>query len=235
MHLRRSPAGSPAVKRRQLYLATTLIILAMPSLPHAPHHAHEHGHDHSHGPADAALADHEQGPPSPEDIERSLEVADEYCQARGERLTPIRRKVLGLLLATGRATKAYALLDQMRDMHPGSAPPTVYRALDFLLSANLIHRIETINAFAVCHDLTHCQHGILIVCQECGKVEELHEPRLRKTLMAQVKQSGYRLSGEEIELKGLCPECQARLDAKIAGRGTGGKDAARDSKQAAAA
>ncbi len=104
--------------------------------------------------------------PPREEIERSLEVADEYCQARGERLTPIRRKVLGLLLATGRATKAYALLDQMRDMHPGSAPPTVYRALAFLLSANLIHRIETINAFAVCHDLTHCQHGILIVCQD---------------------------------------------------------------------
>ncbi len=31
--------------------------------------------------------------------------------------------------------------------------------------------------------------------------------------MAQVKQSGYRLSGEEIELKGRCPECQTRLDA----------------------
>jgi Fur family transcriptional regulator, zinc uptake regulator len=200
-----------------------------PAHAHDSEHAQSHNHAHEHGHEHGALADTERGTPTPDEIERSLEVADEYCQARGERLTPIRRKVLGLLLASGRATKAYALLDQMRDMHPGSAPPTVYRALDFLLSADLIHRIETINAFAVCHDLTHCQHGILIVCQECGKVEELHEPRLRKTLMAQVKQSGYRLSGEEIELKGLCPECQARADAKAGA--AGGKDAARDSKQ----
>ena len=196
----------------------------MSGLPHesnlSPEHTHEHAHDDAHR-HDAA--GHDVAPPSPDEIERSLDIADEYCQARGERLTPIRRKVLGLLLASGRATKAYALLDQMRDMHPGSAPPTVYRALDFLLSANLIHRIETINAFSVCHDLTHCQHGILMVCQDCGRVEELHEPKLRKTLMAQVKQSGYRLSGEEIELKGLCPDCQLRADAKAAKRG---KDAA---------
>ncbi|WP_420813258.1 Fur family transcriptional regulator [Pararobbsia silviterrae] len=183
-------------------------------MPHDSPHAHAHDSTHRH-----ALAEGDAAVPSPEQIERSLDIADEYCQARGERLTPIRRKVLGLLLASGRATKAYALLDQMRDMHPGSAPPTVYRALDFLLSANLIHRIETINAFSVCHDLTHCQHGILMVCQDCGRVEELHEPKLRKTLIAQVKQSGYRLSGEEIELKGLCPDCQARAEGKPAKRG----------------
>lgn len=192
-------------------------------MPHDSTHAHAHDSTHRH-----EHAEHDAAPPSAEEIERSLEIADEYCQARGERLTPIRRKVLGLLVASGRATKAYALLDQMRDMHPGSAPPTVYRALDFLLSVDLIHRIETINAFSVCHDLTHCQHGILMVCQDCGRVEELHEPKLRKTLMAQVKQSGYRLSGEEIELKGLCPDCQARLDGKAAKRG---KDDAREPKQ----
>lgn len=192
-------------------------------MPHESTHAHAHDSTHRH-----EHAEHDAAPPSAEEIERSLEIADEYCQARGERLTPIRRKVLGLLVASGRATKAYALLDQMRDMHPGSAPPTVYRALDFLLSVDLIHRIETINAFSVCHDLTHCQHGILMVCQDCGRVEELHEPKLRKTLMAQVKQSGYRLSGEEIELKGLCPDCQARLDGKAAKRG---KDDAREPKQ----
>ena len=195
-----------------------------PTLPHEHTHAHAHDSTHRHD-----VAEQDAAPLSDDEIGRSLEIADEYCQARGERLTPIRRKVLGLLLASGKATKAYALLDQMRDMHPGSAPPTVYRALDFLLSVDLIHRIETINAFSVCHDLTHCQHGILMVCQECGRVEELHEPKLRKTLMAQVKQSGYRLSGEEIELKGLCPECQARLDAQPDKRG---KDATKDPKQA---
>ncbi|CAB3767018.1 Fur family transcriptional regulator [Paraburkholderia solisilvae] len=141
--------------------------------------------------------------------EAALALADAYCRKRGEKLTPIRRKVLELLLNSGRATKAYSLLDEMREIHPGSAPPTVYRALDFLLSAGLVHRIESINAFTVCHDLTHCQHGMLVVCQQCGSVTELHQPKLREALIAQVEDAGYRLAGEEIELKGLCAACQA--------------------------
>jgi Fur family zinc uptake transcriptional regulator len=169
---------------------------------HAAAHAHSHadgsGHDHSH--------DHAHGTPA--SPEAALALAEEYCRERGEKLTPIRRKVLELLLTSGRATKAYSLLDDMRQIHPGSAPPTVYRALDFLLSAGLVHKIESINAFAVCHDLTQCQHGILVVCQQCGNVTELHQPALREALVAQIENAGYRLAGDGIELKGLCSACQ---------------------------
>jgi Fur family zinc uptake transcriptional regulator len=143
-----------------------------------------------------------------ESQEAALTLAEEYCRERGEKLTPIRRKVLELLLNSGRATKAYSLLDDMRQIHPGSAPPTVYRALDFLLSAGLVHRIESINAFTVCHDLTQCQHGILVVCQQCGNVTELHQPKLRQALVVQIEDAGYRLASDEIELKGLCSACQ---------------------------
>ncbi|SOF01596.1 Fe2+ or Zn2+ uptake regulation protein [Burkholderia sp. OK233] len=162
--------------------------------PAASAHHHEPGHMHSgHG----------------ESQEAALTLAEEYCRERGEKLTPIRRKVLELLLNSGRATKAYSLLDDMRQIHPGSAPPTVYRALDFLLSAGLVHRIESINAFTVCHDLTQCQHGILVVCQQCGNVTELHQPKLRQALVTQIEDAGYRLASDEIELKGLCSACQA--------------------------
>lgn len=153
--------------------------------------------------------------------EAALTLAEEYCRERGEKLTPIRRKVLELLLNSGRATKAYSLLDDMRQIHPGSAPPTVYRALDFLLSAGLVHRIESINAFTVCHDLTQCQHGILVVCQQCGSVTELHQPKLRQALVAQIEDAGYRLASDEIELKGLCAACQAaQASAASAGSAT---------------
>jgi Fur family zinc uptake transcriptional regulator len=171
---------------------------------HAPAHDHDHENGHDHGPALAATP------------EVALAMAEEYCRERGEKLTPIRRKVLELLLASGRATKAYSLLDDMRQIHPGSAPPTVYRALDFLLSAGLVHRIESINAFTVCHDLTQCQHGILVVCQQCGNVTELHEPKLRQALVAQIENAGYSLASDEIELKGLCAACQAAEAAKAA-------------------
>jgi len=168
-----------------------------------PAHEAAHRHDRADGHPDTAAL-------PAASIGAALEMADAYCRERGEKLTPIRRKVLELLLTSGRATKAYSLLDEMRQIHPGSAPPTVYRALDFLLSAGLIHRIESINAFAVCHDLTQCQHGILVVCQQCGNITELHEPKLRQALVAQIEAAGYRLSGDGIELKGICAQCQAK-------------------------
>jgi Fur family transcriptional regulator, zinc uptake regulator len=168
-------------------------------------HTHAHAHDGAQGVSPASPA----SAASPVSLDAALAMAEAYCRERGEKLTPIRRKVLELLLTSGRATKAYSLLDEMRQIHPGSAPPTVYRALDFLLSAGLIHRIESINAFAVCHDLTQCQHGILVVCQQCGNVTELHEPKLRQALVAQIEAAGYRLSGDGIELKGVCAQCQA--------------------------
>jgi Fur family zinc uptake transcriptional regulator len=177
-------------------VATGHPVTPTPAAPAAD--AHDHHASHTHGASQEA----------------ALALAEEYCRERGEKLTPIRRKVLELLLNSGRATKAYSLLDEMRQIHPGSAPPTVYRALDFLLSAGLVHRIESINAFTVCHDLTQCQHGILVVCQECGSVTELHQPKLRQALVAQIEDAGYRLASDEIELKGLCSACQA---AKAAG------------------
>ncbi|MGH8780439.1 Fur family transcriptional regulator [Paraburkholderia sp.] len=174
---------------------------------HSTHDAHDHG-AHAHAGSGSQ--------------EKALALADDYCRERGEKLTPIRRKVLELLLESGRATKAYSLLDEMRQIHPGSAPPTVYRALDFLLSAGLVHRIESINAFTVCHDLTQCQHGILVVCQQCGNVTELHQPKLRQALVAQIEDAGYRLASDEIELKGLCAACEA-AQATAAASQTAGK------------
>ncbi|CAM2168571.1 Fur family transcriptional regulator, zinc uptake regulator [Paraburkholderia sacchari] len=194
---------------------------AKPSLGAAASHGHAHDHPLDHDHAHEALGHGEGGVHAVTggvtggvagiagaSLENALAMAETYCRERGEKLTPIRRKVLELLLASGRATKAYSLLDEMRQIHPGSAPPTVYRALDFLLTAGLIHRIESINAFAVCHDLTQCQHGILVVCQQCGNVTELHEPKLRQALVAQIEAAGYRLSGDGIELKGVCAQCQ---------------------------
>ncbi|KAG0192551.1 hypothetical protein DFQ28_008673 [Apophysomyces sp. BC1034] len=159
----------------------------------------------AHAPSRAASA----GPPA-SDVAQALQLAHAYCRGRGESLTPLRQKVLSLLLQSGRATKAYTLLDEMRKIHPGSAPPTVYRALDFLQSVGLVHRIESINAFAVCHDLTHCRHGILIVCQSCGAVAEIDAPGVHHALVDKIESTGFKLAGGELELKGVCTECAAK-------------------------
>ncbi|HLU00250.1 MAG TPA: Fur family transcriptional regulator [Burkholderiaceae bacterium] len=144
-------------------------------------------------------------------VEARLEIAHVLCESRGSRLTPLRRRVLEILLQQGRSVKAYELLELIRDDQAGAAPPTVYRALDFLVEEGLAHRLDAINAWAACHDAGGEPHDLLVVCTGCGSVAELSDPALTRRLAAKVAEAGFRLSGHETELRGLCRACEGGL------------------------
>ncbi len=141
-------------------------------------------------------------------VETALAVAEALCQRRGRRFTPIRRKVLELLLQHDRSLKAYELLDEIRTIFPNATPPTVYRALDFLLEEGLVHRVDTLNSFMACGDAAGAPHNLLVVCTGCGTVAEIHDDIVRNRLADRIKNTGYRLAGDEIEVKALCTACQ---------------------------
>jgi len=147
-------------------------------------------------------------PDRPDTVGEQLQLAETLCAERGRRLTPIRRKVLELLLRHGRSLKAYELLDAMRAVHPGAAPPTVYRALDFLMDEGLVHRLDAVNAWSACHDAAGAPHDLLVVCTHCGAVAELSDPAMSRQLAERVARTGYALATHETEIRALCPQCQ---------------------------
>jgi Fur family transcriptional regulator, zinc uptake regulator len=157
-------------------------------------------HSHDHSSADA--------------LQAAVAMADEYCRERGQKLTPIRRTVLELLLTSGRATKAYTLLDEMRAMHPNASPPTVYRALDFLLEHGLIHRVERLSAFVGClahapgEDVGHAAQ--FLICRTCGRVIELEDHELAHALADAAERLGFTVNTATIEAEGMCATCAAR-------------------------
>lgn len=116
--------------------------------------------------------------------------------------------VLSALRHTGRPMTAYGLLETLSDRGIKS-PPIVYRALDALVKAGSVHRIEAINAFVACSchaDHTH-ELSVLTVCRACRRVEELHKPDVMKHL-AQLSALGVRLPPQAvIELPVLCEGC----------------------------
>lgn len=136
-----------------------------------------------------------------------LRTAELLCLQRGKRLTPIRRQVLEILLRQKRSIKAYELLEQIRVVQLGAAPPTVYRALDFLVEQGLAHRLDATNAWTACHDAGGDPHDLLVVCTGCGAVAEVSDPTLNQQLAAKVAQTGFTLSGHETELRALCQRC----------------------------
>ncbi len=140
--------------------------------------------------------------------ETALSTAETLCQSRGIRLTPQRRQVLALIWQSHRPVKAYDLLDQLRLTDSQAKPPTVYRALDFLMEQGLIHRIDSLNAYTGCgHPETLPCDCYFMICQTCGIAEECCNPNLSARINAMAKDRGFQAQHTVLEIAGLCQDC----------------------------
>src|SRR5687767_3862769 len=83
-------------------------------------------------------------------VDDALAAAERQCAAKGARLTEQRRRVLELIWKSHAPVGAHTLLDRLREQGVRAQPPTVYRALEFLVENGLIHRIESLNAYIGC-------------------------------------------------------------------------------------
>lgn len=138
-----------------------------------------------------------------------MDRAEVVCAERGLRLTKLRRRVLELVCASHEPIKAYDLLDRLREERRGAAPPTVYRALDFLRRQGLVHKIQSLNAFVGCGEPGHGGNGQFLICRICGEVAELDDPSLVGLLAAQAHRAGFAAENQTIEVRGLCAGCRA--------------------------
>lgn len=129
------------------------------------------------------------------------------CRERGLRLTALREHVLRLVAEAGRPVKAYDLLERMREGHGPAAPPTVYRALDFLLEHGFIHKLESINAFVSCHH-PRVPHSVpFLICDRCHAAVELEDDRVTRMLTEQAQALGFRPQAQTLEVHGVCAAC----------------------------
>lgn len=142
-------------------------------------------------------------------IDHALDKAAELCTARGARLTELRRRVLELVWRSHEPVGAYAVLEQLQRDRGGAAPPTVYRALDFLLAQGLIHRIESLNAFVGCPTPDRRHDSQFLICTVCGAVAEIDDPRVGQALTRSAAGKGFTVERLTVELRGRCPACSA--------------------------
>ena len=149
-----------------------------------------HSHDHQHC------------------VEDALAAAEKLCAAKDLRFTPLRRRVLELVWSNHKPVGAYALLDKLRSEDLGSAPPTVYRALDFLIENGLIHRIERMNAFVGCSHPGEAHRGFFLICGDCGNAEELESDGVADSIAASASSHGFTACEMTLEVTGVCADCR---------------------------
>ena len=141
-------------------------------------------------------------------IDAALEQAKHICKQKKLQFTPTRKLVLKLIWQSHRPLGAYQILDMLADLNKKSiAPPTVYRAINFLLSHGLIHRIPSLNAFIGCPFPTSAHSNVFMICENCNNAAEISDNGLNKMLRSACERAQFHLNIQNIELFGTCASC----------------------------
>lgn len=146
-----------------------------------------------------------------------LEELGRTARARGLRLTPARVRVLEILSEAHRAMGAYEILERLAAEGLGAQPPVAYRALDFLIGAGFVHKVERLNAYvACCHPedgggdgRAHDNGACFLICAHCRKVAEITDGALEIAVAQAAAGRGFAIRRTVLEIEGLCPACRA--------------------------
>jgi Fur family zinc uptake transcriptional regulator len=147
-------------------------------------------------------------------IDAALDRAATLCGRRGARLTEIRRRVLELVWNSHAPVGAYELLEQLQRDGRSAAPPTVYRALEFLMEQGLVHRLESLNAFVGCPQPDKEHVSQFLICTDCRNVAEIDDPGIGSAVSRSAAAAGFVVDRLTIEMHGLCPVCAGTTHAR---------------------
>jgi len=142
-------------------------------------------------------------------VEQAVSSAVALCGRQGLNLTPVRRRVLEIVWRSHGPIGAYQILAELSKEREKAAPPTVYRALEFLMDAGLVHRIDSLNAFLGCTEPGHAHVAQFLVCRQCQRVAEIDDPAINRVLAEQSRVKGFRIEPTSLEIKGLCSDCSS--------------------------
>lgn len=141
-------------------------------------------------------------------VSQALETAEKRCRELGLRFTVLRRRVLQLVWDSHRPVGAYDILDSLKQDGKKAAPPTVYRALDFLIDADLVHRLDSLNAFVGCSDPSSSHRGQFLICRGCRTVVELDDAKINSLVQDIAADLGFTAEQQMLEIQGLCQVCR---------------------------
>ena len=142
--------------------------------------------------------------------EETLAHAEAHLAAQKARLTPVRRRVLEILLEEHRALGAYDVLDRLSKDGFGNQPPVAYRALEFLIEHGLAHRISAKNAFAACMHPGERHAAVFLICRSCDRLDEAEAAEIHREIDAAAGAQGFTVASTVVEALGLCADCQGR-------------------------
>lgn len=144
-------------------------------------------------------------------IDTALSTARQLCIKKGLKLTSMREQVFSSILQSHQPQGAYtilATLNQASDPQNTLAAQTIYRALNFLVELQLIHRIASLNAYIACCRPARRHQPQFLICQNCQTVQELDQPAINNAILSRATNFNFTVLNCGVEVFGLCVNCQ---------------------------
>lgn len=142
-------------------------------------------------------------------VAEAIATAERLCAERGLRFTSVRRRVLELVWASHKPIGAYGILDVLGKESESAAPPKVYRALEFLIDAGLVHRLDSLNAYIGCAHPDQRHTGQFLICIKCRTVLELRDTDIENLVRQTATRHDFAASRQVLEVEGLCKHCRS--------------------------
>lgn len=140
-------------------------------------------------------------------VARILATAEHLCAERAVRLTAQRRRVLEIVSASHTAIGAYAIMDKLGGGRGRPAPISIYRALDFLMTQNFVHRLASRNAYVACSTPRAAHGAQFLICERCGTIAELSDSAVDEAIIEAAKHARFAVTRRLVEVAGICAYC----------------------------
>lgn len=134
-----------------------------------------------------------------------------YCKTLLFTMTSLRKAVLFALWSTNKPLKAYDVLERLSESQPNATAAALYRALGFFVTAGVVHKIDSIQSYALCgKEEAHACSELFMVCSACHEVCEVQDVAVRAAVQQLALKHHFHVSDDPIELRGLCAGCKHR-------------------------
>jgi Fur family ferric uptake transcriptional regulator len=139
-----------------------------------------------------------------------IEPILEQLKARGYRMTPQRRAIVGEIMQTDGHISALHVVNKVKERLPGVNASTVYRTLGLLEELGIVshahlgggpeyHRADQ-------HDHVH------LICARCKKAQSLSDAQTQPLKDLIAEHNGFVADFTHFAVSGLCRDCQKSGD-----------------------
>ncbi len=129
----------------------------------------------------------------------------------GLRITQARLAILGILKSKRSPITLEALRESLADIPLEVNLSTIYRILEQFEDVDLLVKSTPKHPFLPVYEYRRSEHSHHLICTQCRKITVIEGCPIHAYEEKIAQQMGYLINSHQLELYGICPKCQERM------------------------